>query len=422
MQMVSNLGVKAVEKFLEDETLPVKIRYKDWWPNTCQKARKVVSSFWSRRMEGTAITSVASGALGGAYLLSDTHPALNAIWNVVQRTTFSCLNLLGINKGFTEGLEGFLTLSVTPSLAGLATTLSLGLCDVIGQSSNQDEALEKKPIFDSVLQTKLDKILETVRKLKEEKCPFPNLLLYGPPGTGKSSISREIAEGSGLNYIFISGGDLLKGVVKKDGSQQEGPGGAVALLQKLIEHAKSLPSPTVFVIDEAEAVFSSRDSTKSQELVSLLNTFLALTGSLSTKMMLILATNRPKDLDVAARNRMTYKIEVGLPKLVERGRIIEAKIPDVFPTQEMQNLFTPEIIAHTAEKTKGLSGRDLLTVLSRLKVELPQKRNLTPADINEILAQFVEEEQQVEMLNYSENSLQANPFYNKKRKELSSAG
>lgn len=411
LSTAKNLLGKAAEKFIEGESLPVKINYIDWWPKTCQKVKEFVSTLWTRRVEGATTTALAGGALSTAYIFNDTHSAATATWDLAVKVNEFFLNSMGLGKLLAAGKD-IPTLMVLPTLLGAAATLSLGAHDLYSKYFDRDRVLETKPIFNAKLQAELDEILATTCFNKEEKGVLQNILLYGPPGTGKTMISKWIAKNSHMNYILLSGGDLLKTLDSKPGQgAQTGAGGSVALLQKLIEIAKNCSSPTLIFIDEAEACLGKRDLAKSQELISLLNAFLELTGQPSSKMMLVLATNRPETIDAAVLSRMDYKIYVGAPETAERKMIIERTVQILLQAPQEKAIFSPYIIDHIAKQTSGFSGRDLFKLINRLKVEARRQGTLTTEGIDKVLARFAQQEKQIQVHNSSENPLAKNPFY-----------
>ncbi|HSX11265.1 MAG TPA: ATP-binding protein [Chlamydiales bacterium] len=408
---VRGLLATATEKFLESESLPVKINYVDWWPRTCQQVKNSTSKLWARRVEGATAATLASLGLVGAAMYSDVHPAAASVWNLAKQTTMACLKVFGFKDGLSLG-DGLLTFWALPSIVGTGTSLALGSYDLARTYFDRDRVFEAKPIFNQTLQGDLDEILATACATKEDKGYFQNVLLYGPPGTGKTMVSKWIASNSKMNYIIMSGGDLLKTMSTNSTPTGSQAGAAVATLQKLIEHAKNLSSPTVVFIDEAEACFGRRDMpNKSQELISLLNAFLELTGQPTSKMMLILATNRPNDIDQAVRSRMDCKLYIGAPEVAERKNIIERNLPILISSSGDRLLFTKNIIDHIAKQTEGFSGRDIFKLINRLKAEIRQKRALSTANIDKVLERFVRQEHQIENQNNAENPLKANPFY-----------
>ena len=410
--LLQNLG----SNFFKSSSLPVKVTYVDWWPRTCQEVKELGTKLWSRRAEGAAATAVSTCGLGAIWAYSDTHSRAQSLWDVIMRATQSFLSCFGFTDGL--GLGSADPLWAIPSLIGTGTSLSLGSYDVISKYHNRDKDLETKPIFNGQLQEELDDILSAVCSIKKDNGFFQNLLLYGPPGTGKTMISKWIAAHSNMNYIFMSGGDLLKIMNDGEGSNQRGAGAAVATLERVIEHATSLSTPTVIFIDEAEACLAKRDGDKkSQELVSLLNAFLELTGQPSSKMMLVLATNRSKDIDSAVLSRMDHKIYVGPPEFAERKGIIQGTLPILINSAEDQAYFTPSRIDHIAKQTEGFSGRDIFKLINRLKIEIQFRKNLSTDTIDKVIANVVKQEQQIEEQNDSKDRLQNNPFYSKENKQ-----
>lgn len=406
-------------KFFESESLPVKINYVDWWPHTKQKAQEFASKFWAHRTEGATASGIFGGALWLSWLYSDMHPTAASVWNLAQKTTSSCLNFFGFSKDYFG--NDLISLYALPPLIGFATSLALGSYEVISQYFDKDLSLETKPIFSPKLQAELDEILATTQTSKERNDFFQHLLVYGPPGTGKTMISKWIAKNSNMNYIYISGGDFLKGMNHtsmqplQGRSNQTGAGVAVDMLQKLVEYVKSLPSQTVIFVDEAEACFENREEAKktgkSQELVSFLNAFLKLSSSANSKIMWIFATNLAKNLDPALLSRVDYKIKIGTPELAERKEMIRNNVNLLVTPPELRRFFTPAIVDHIANQTEGFSGRDIFKLINRLKTEVRNKNALEVSTVDRILKNYLKQEHQLEIQDHAENPLKKNPLY-----------
>ena len=153
----------------------------------------------------------------------------------------------------------------------------------------------------------------TTRNTKMTSAPFRHVLLHGPPGTGKTLIARKLAECSGMDYAIMSGGDV-------------GPLGddAVNQLHSLFKWAESSRRGLLVFIDESEAFLSSRNATKSEDstLRHALNALLYQTGTPSQQFMLVLATNRPQDLDSAILDRVDVSMKIGLPEEEQRQALV----------------------------------------------------------------------------------------------------
>ncbi|PNH11925.1 ATPase family AAA domain-containing protein 3-A, partial [Tetrabaena socialis] len=88
--------------------------------------------------------------------------------------------------------------------------------------------------------------------------------------------------------------------------------------QRNAEMAKGL----LLFIDEADAFLGRRSDSMSEGLRGSLNALLFRTGDQSRDFMVVLATNRPGDLDDAVLDRMDEALEFGLPGVGERQRLL----------------------------------------------------------------------------------------------------
>ena len=127
--------------------------------------------------------------------------------------------------------------------------------------------------------------------LAMQGAPYRHVLLHGPPGTGKTLIARRLAECSGMDYAIMSGGDV--GPLGED---------AVNQLHGLFRWAARSRKGLLVFIDEAEAFLSARGKSslsgvEKTHIRHALNALLYQTGTQSRSFMMVLATNRPEDLD-----------------------------------------------------------------------------------------------------------------------------
>ncbi|RYE99115.1 MAG: AAA family ATPase, partial [Methanobacteriota archaeon] len=141
--------------------------------------------------------------------------------------------------------------------------------------------------------------------------PLRHVMLHGPPGTGKTMVAQKIARVCGLHYAMMSGGDVAP----------LGPA-AVTEFNKLFEWAKCTPYGMLLFIDEAETFLGSRGGANvSENTRNVLSALLHHTGEQSHKLMLVLATNRPGDIDSAVRDRMDDMVHIPTPSPPQRIRI-----------------------------------------------------------------------------------------------------
>ncbi|MCJ1330838.1 hypothetical protein MMC10_007525 [Thelotrema lepadinum] len=174
---------------------------------------------------------------------------------------------------------------------------------------------------------------------------IPGLLLYGPPGTGKTLLAKAVSKESGATVLEVSGSDIYDMYV---GEGEKNVRALFTLARKL--------SPCVVFIDEADAIFGSRNNsgnrTSHRELI---NQFLReWDGMASAKAaaFIMVATNRPFDLDDAVLRRLPRRLLVDLPTKEDREAILKIHLKDEVLDAEVS-------LADLADKTPFYSGSDL---------------------------------------------------------------
>lgn len=173
-----------------------------------------------------------------------------------------------------------------------------------------------------------------------------------------------------MDYAILSGGDV--GPLGED---------AVNQLHQLFRWAEGSRKGLLIFIDEAEAFLSARgrgggaDDVHSRHA---LNALLYQTGTQSTKFALILATNRPEDLDKAILDRMDTSIKIDLPEYAERltlaKQYMHEHVVSVAVRSTKRGIFTgifakaqsveeecvtDEVVADIAKRSNGFSGREI---------------------------------------------------------------
>jgi len=382
-RVVSAVG----EQFLKQDKLPAKVNYVDWWPATCQKIKETAKSFWARRIEGATATGVCDGFLLGAWLLSFKYPKCQVVENVARKTTVAFVNQFSSGWKSTDPGVHPMSVMLFPSIIGAATPFVLGSYDIIRKHLAKDPLLDIKPIFSNEVQSILDQFTEETRTAVEEGLHKQNVLLYGPPGTGKTMVSKWIAQHSNMNYICVSGGDLLKSMKGSDD---------VTAFEDLITHASNLASPTIIFIDEAEVFCSEREKGKVTKASALFTAFLSKTSKPDSKIMFILATNRLEDMDKALVDRCPYKIHIDLPGLEERKRIIASTVEILFKQEQRESIFTDEMISHIATETPDFSGRSIFYLLNRLRARVGKGQTITRQNVNKSIQDFAKQQKVVE--------------------------
>ncbi|WEW57206.1 hypothetical protein PRK78_002668 [Emydomyces testavorans] len=172
---------------------------------------------------------------------------------------------------------------------------------------------------------------------------IPGLLLYGPPGTGKTLLAKAVARESGATVLEVSGSEVYDMYV---GEGEKNVKAIFTLAKKL--------SPCVVFIDEADAIFCSRtgasNRTSHRELI---NQFLREWDGMSeTSAFIMVATNRPFDLDDAVLRRLPRRLLVDLPTEQDRLEILKIHL-------KHETLDESIDLVDIAARTPFYSGSDL---------------------------------------------------------------
>ncbi|KUJ08853.1 AAA-domain-containing protein [Mollisia scopiformis] len=175
------------------------------------------------------------------------------------------------------------------------------------------------------------------------------ILLYGPPGTGKTHLSRAIAKESGATMLSVDSATLVN---KYIGEKEKHIKAAFSLASRL--------SPCLIFLDEVDALFyDRRTAEKSWERSAITQFLLELDGLVNNDKapFVIVATNRPWDLDAAFLRRLPQKVPMMLPDVEARSKILKVivKSEDLDPLVDIEAL---------ARETDGCSGSDLRNLCS----------------------------------------------------------
>ena len=237
--------------------------------------------------------------------------------------------------------------------------------------------------FKNIILSKEDKervlnLALATRNTRQSGAPYRHVLLHGPPGTGKTLAAKRLAASSGMDYAIMSGGDV--GPLGED---------AVSQLHGLFRWAERSRKGLLVFIDEAEAFLSARtalvesDSGSEVHVRNALNALLYQTGTPSRSFMLVLATNRPQDLDTAVLDRMDVSIPIRLPELPQRVALVRLYMKKQLlevaaksqirrwwqwlpllgsgyqPKSVKEECSNEECVKQIAQKVNGFSGREI---------------------------------------------------------------
>ena len=184
--------------------------------------------------------------------------------------------------------------------------------------------------------------------------PIKGVLFTGLTGTGKTMLARIIANAAGAKFYEISGPEIFS---KWYGESEK-------ILRAIFEHAAKQPSSIIF-FDEIDSIAGQRSSDAHEaskrvvaQLLTLMDGFKA-----NENVVVIAATNRPQDIDMALRRpgRFDWEIRFPMPNQTDREAILRVTA---------SHLATSGNLPHgaVAANTESWSGADLAAIWSEAAV------------------------------------------------------
>ncbi|XP_026134744.1 fidgetin-like protein 1 [Carassius auratus] len=204
--------------------------------------------------------------------------------------------------------------------------------------------------------------------------PPKGILLFGPPGTGKTLIGKCIACQSGATFFSISASSLTSKWV----------GEGEKMVRALFAIARC-HQPAVIFIDEIDSLLSQRTDGEHDSSRRIKTEFLVQLDGAATsaedRILVVGATNRPQEIDEAARRRLAKRLYIPLPEAEARRHIVTNLM-----TREKCQLGADEM-ENVVQGTEGFSGADM-TQLCR-EAALGPIRSIHLSDIATISADQV---------------------------------
>ena len=169
-------------------------------------------------------------------------------------------------------------------------------------------------------------------------------------------IGKAIAKEAGAKFFAISASSLLS---KWHGESEK-------LVRTLFAVAR-IYQPAVIFVDEIDSLLSQRGDSdaeasrriKTELLVQMDGAANNNAAETSGRLLVLGATNRPQDLDEAARRRMEKRLYIPLPNATARAELITHQLRALDAINPNKHTLTTADIARLAALTSGYSGHDL---------------------------------------------------------------
>ncbi|KAI5187231.1 fidgetin-like protein 1 [Nematocida homosporus] len=180
------------------------------------------------------------------------------------------------------------------------------------------------------------------------------LLLFGPPGTGKTLIGRCIASQAEATFFSISASSLT--------SKWVGEGEKMV---RALFYAAMKRAPAVIFIDEIDSLLMQRTEGENESTRRLKTELLIqMDGARACEehVLVIGATNRPQEIDEAARRRFVKRLYIPLPDKVARAEMIKQIGGEELAMDSTE-------IEQLAEGLAGYSGSDIFNLCREAAME-----------------------------------------------------
>lgn len=213
------------------------------------------------------------------------------------------------------------------------------------------ELLKHHMILPELLETRLLSIEKEYaakdRLRKYNLTPKHKILLYGPPGCGKTLGVERIAWNLGLPLLKVRFDSLLSSYFGESASN----------LRSVFDYCKK--EPVVLLLDECDFIAKSRVTSQDVgEVPRIVNMLLTLLDEYNAPGLIIATTNLKVTLDEALFRRFDDIIEIPLPEINERKRLLEMTLSAIptLPDVDFEKL---------ANRMEGYSSANIVLIAQR---------------------------------------------------------